>query len=97
MSTNRKPRNDQGFGDTCFWVQFNDERRHDGITVLCHLGASTPELDRAMKTISEEIAQVSSAFALTEEEDPLVQTAARLDALRDNPGHIVYSNHTLWN
>ena len=49
-----------------------------------------------MKTISEEIAQVSSAFALTEEEDPLVQTAARLDAFRGNLCYIGYLNRTLW-
>lgn len=56
-----------------------------------------PEPDRAVKTISEEIAQVSSIFSLTEEEDPLFQTAARLDALRDNLCHIGYFNQTLWN
>jgi len=56
-----------------------------------------PEPDRTVKTISEGIAQVSSTFSLTEEEDPLFQTAARLDALRDNLCHIGYFNHTLWN
>jgi hypothetical protein len=60
---------------------------------------STPpsEPNRAVKNISEEIAQVFSTFSLTEEEDPLFQTAARLDALRDNLCHIGYFNRTLWN
>ena len=56
-----------------------------------------PEPDRSVKTLSEEIAQISSTFSLTEEEDPLFQTAARLDALRDNLHHIGYFNRTLWN
>ncbi|KIJ95346.1 hypothetical protein K443DRAFT_683080 [Laccaria amethystina LaAM-08-1] len=56
-----------------------------------------PEPNRAVKSISEEIAQVSSTFSLTEAEDSLFQTAARLDALRDNLCHIGYFNRTLWN
>ena len=55
------------------------------------------EPDRAVKTFSEEIAQVSSTLSLSEEEDPLFQTAARLDALRDNLRHIGYFNPPLWN
>jgi hypothetical protein len=60
---------------------------------------STPptEPHRAVKTISEEPAQFSSIFSLTEEEDPLFQMAACLDALRDNLCHLGYFNHALWN
>jgi protein-tyrosine phosphatase len=56
-----------------------------------------PEPDWAVKTISEEIAQVSSTFSLTEEEDSLFHTAAHLDAVRDNLCHMGYFHHTLWN
>jgi hypothetical protein len=35
--TNRKPRDDQVSGASCFWVQFNYKRRHDALVVLCHV------------------------------------------------------------
>jgi hypothetical protein len=56
---------------------------------------STPpsEPDRAVKIISEEIAQVSSTFSLTEEEDPLFQVVACLDALQDNLSYWVLQPH----
>ncbi|KIJ91933.1 hypothetical protein K443DRAFT_685584 [Laccaria amethystina LaAM-08-1] len=56
-----------------------------------------PEPDWAVKTISEEITQVSSTFSLTEEEDPLFQMVACLDALQDNLCRIGYVNHASWN
>ena len=40
-----------------------------------------PEPERAVKTISEEIVQVSSTFSLMGEEDPLFQMVAHLDVL----------------